>query len=226
MILDTNFDSFSITDKEGSDYIFEDNLLNLAKDFKFSEFTYYTLFEICKNSSFKDDLYQYCGIRLNLDFDQIKYYFTANTPIDSDSINRMLDTQYQRIQMVCIEFLYMNLPFNYLIKLNKLGKLGKIYNSDIYSVQDLRKDIISLLNEEIVKISNIDETMLKIKSLIANKKQAEKVDAIQSASQSVAKKTILENKFLISVIDTIPSDKLESLIIDILDDSLIQSNLV
>lgn len=226
MKLETNIDVFSEPSRESIEMIYEDNLLDLAKQFKFSEFTYFTLFEICKNKEFKDNLYNYCVSRLNLDLDQIDFYFNSNFSLDSESIRRLISKQQDRLEMVCIEFMYMNLPFNYLIKLNKMNKLGKLYSRDLYPIDEIRDGLIKLLNLEIEKIMNVDITMDKIKSQLVNKKQSDKVGAIQTASQSISKKTILENKFIISVLDTIPSDKLESLIIDILDDSLIQSNMI
>ena len=228
MFLNTNENDFNIPNRDSSEYIFEDNLLDLAKKFKFSEFTYSTLIDTCNNEKFKESLFNYCSERLNLDLDEIKYYFNENTPLESDYLNNMIDKQYKRIQMLCIEFAYCYLPFNYIIKLNKMKKLNAStdFMEENYSIGDLRKDLIFLLNNEIQKISNVDKTIETIKNSLGNKKQLEKIQAIQSASLSVSKKTIIENKFLISIIDTIPSEKLISLITDILDDKMIQDNLV
>lgn len=225
MQLNISNEDFSIPNKESSEYIFENSLLEFAKKFEFVNFTTMTLMETCKDDNFKQNLFSYCTKRLNLDLVEIELYFYNTTPLDSEYLKNMIDKQYQRIQTLCIEFVYTYLPFNYIIKLNKMKKLSKLYSVDIYPISELRKDIINLLTMEISKINNIDKTMETIKQSLSSKKQMEKVGIIQSASQSVSKKTIIENKFLIAIMDTIPAENLESIIIDILDDQLIQDNL-
>ena len=68
MQLPTDFEDFSNT--ETVILPFEEELYDLAKQFKYSSFTLSTLYDTCKNKKFKERLFGFAANRLNIDLDE------------------------------------------------------------------------------------------------------------------------------------------------------------
>ncbi len=114
MQLPTDFEDFSNT--ETVIQPFEEELYELASQFKYSSFTLSTLYDTCKNKDFKAKLFGYAAARLNIDLDELSYTFSIDNGADeSDKFNTLLKNQLSRFETLVIEFLFEYLPFNYVI---------------------------------------------------------------------------------------------------------------
>ena len=142
MILDSKIDN--IYPAFESDVVFlpfEEELFLKTTSFKYSEFMLNTLYDTCKDQTFLNKLFQWSCTKLNLNIDELKYYFESNFDTESGiGLNNLVNKQYHRIQMVTIEFLFEYLPFNYLIKISK-NRGNKLDNLLVNIRQDLLEQI-------------------------------------------------------------------------------------
>lgn len=224
MQLSSNFEDFSNT--ETVILPFEEELLNLAKQFKYTDFTLSTLYDTCKSKEFKSKLFNYAAARLNIDLDELSYTFSIDFGTDeSDKLNNLLKNQLSRFEMLVIEFLFEYLPFNYLIKASDEAWKN---NNDI-SMNEFISGIRPLLNKyillEIDKVSNVIKTIETIKNDLQQKEQVKKLSNLQSASLNISNKTILENRIMLSILNHCPRENLETIIKEMVDDDLVYTNI-
>ena len=219
MLLNSNVDH--IPENEIIYIPFEDELFLNVTGFKYSNFTLNTLYDTCKDQTFLDRIFTWSCDRLNLNIDELKYYFESNFDSDTrDSLGKLVDTQFHRIQMVTIEFLFEYLPFNYLIKVSE--KRGS-KPENLFA--NIREDLLSLIMEEVSKIENMNNTLNIVKEGLQNKEQLKKFSSLHNASLSVSKKAMLENMYMYSIIDNCPFESLKSILSQMMDDDLVYSNL-
>lgn len=237
MILNQTQEDF--TSKLGEDNslpeLYLDRLYNLLLNFEFSKFTPVAVEDACTNEEFKQKVYNMVCNKLNIDSDELINSFENTNDENSLEIRKLIKNRYSRFQMVIINFLYEQLPFNYLRKIannineGKLGSISNIYdliNDNDNGELNIRKQIMDIIELEIQKINNIDSTLLTLSNQIQNKEQFKKLNTIKNATNSVAKKVIQENLLILSILDTCPIDSLNTIILDMLDDDLIASNIL
>lgn len=208
-----HFDSINVIE-------FKEELYNNAKTFNFSSLNLDILFNEIQNSKeFEKRIlelvcsnlgYSYEELIDNLDFSRIE--------TDLEDVNKMIFEQEERIKKIIIQFIYDELPFNYLIKISRMR--GK-YNLK----KDLREDLIKLLYKEIEKSKNLEDTLNLIQSTIDSKTQIESYTNIARKINIKSNKVVAENKFIIGLLDEISLDKLEALVDTICADKLVWDNL-
>lgn len=215
--------------------VWSDELYEKATNFKFSEFVLESIWDSCRNQKFLDRLFNYSCERLNIIPDELLDNFRNINDENSEAMIRLIKDRYHRFQMVIIEFLFQYLPFNHLVGLGQDINSKKIYGIEsIYNLindtedsdTDIRKEIIKRLYNEIQKINNIDSTLSTISEQIQQKEQVKKLNSLRNASISVSKKVINENLLIINILESCPLEKLNDLVLDILDDDLIASNVL
>lgn len=224
MQLPTDFEDFSNT--ETVILPFEEELYNLAKQFKYSSFTLSTLYDTCKNKKFKERLFGFAANRLNIDLDELSYTFSIDYSADeSDKLNNLLKNQLSRFETLTIEFLFEYIPFNYLIKAS--DEAWK--NNPNISINEFVSGVRPLLNKyillEIDKVNNVIKTLDTIKNDLQQKEQVKKLSNLQTASLNISNKTILENKIMLSILNHCPRENLESIIKEMIDDNLVYANI-
>lgn len=200
---------------------FEEELfLNVTK-FDYSSFMLNTLYETCKDQKFLNKLFIWLSEKFNLDIDQIRNYFNNNFDEETrESLGKLVDTQYHRIQMLTIEFMFELLPFNYLIKISQ--KRGRKL-SDL--MVNFRGDLLECIEGEIKQIDNMLITLNTVRNGLQNKEQLKKFSGLHSASISVARKTQLENMYLYSIVNSWNQDNIKDILTQLLDDDLVYNNL-
>lgn len=224
MQLSSDFEDFSNT--ETVIQPFEEELFELAKQFKYTNFTLSTLYDTCKNSNFKTRLFDYAASRLNIDLDELSYTFGIDNGADeSDKFNNLIKNQLARFQTLVIEFLFEYIPFNYLIKAS--DEAWK--NNNTININEFVSGVRPLLNKyillEIDKVNNIIKTLDTIRNDLQQKEQVKKLSNLQSVSLNISNKTILENRIMLSILNHCPRENLEKIIKEMIDDNLVYTNL-
>lgn len=215
--------------------LYLDELFQKISNFKYSEFTLPSIEDGCKNKEFKEKLFNFSCSLLNINSDELINKFDNIQDENSEALGNLIKLKYSRFQMVIIEFIFEFLPFNHLrkisnkIKGNQLGEIKNLYdlinNSETNNI-NIKEILIELLYEEIRKINNIDSTMNTLANQIQNREQAKKLNNIKNASLSVSKKVINENLLIINIIENCPLDNINNIVLKLLDDNLIASNLL
>lgn len=215
--------------------LYLDELFQKISNFKYSEFTLPSIEDGCKNKEFKEKLFNFSCSLLNINSDELIDKFDNIQDENSEALGNLIKLRYSRFQMVIIEFIFEFLPFNHLrkisnkIKGNQLGEIKNLYdlinNSEANNI-NIKEILIELLYEEIRKINNIDSTMNTLANQIQNREQAKKLNNIKNASLSVSKKVINENLLIINIIENCPLDNINNIVLKLLDDNLIASNLL
>lgn len=215
--------------------LYLDELFQKISNFKYSEFTLPSIEDGCKNKEFKEKLFNFSCSLLNINSDELIDKFDNIQDENSEALGNLIKLRYSRFQMVIIEFIFEFLPFNHLrkisnkIKGNQLGEIKNLYdlinNSETNNI-NIKEILIELLYEEIRKINNIDSTMNTLANQIQNREQAKKLNNIKNASLSVSKKVINENLLIINIIENCPLDNINNIVLKLLDDNLIASNLL
>ena len=215
--------------------LYLDELFQKISNFKYSEFTLPSIEDGCKNKEFKEKLFNFSCSLLNINSDELIDKFDNIQDENSEALGNLIKLKYSRFQMVIIEFIFEFLPFNHLrkisnkIKGNQLGEIKNLYdlinNSETNNI-NIKEILIELLYEEIRKINNIDSTMNTLANQIQNREQAKKLNNIKNASLSVSKKVINENLLIINIIENCPLDNINNIVLKLLDDNLIASNLL
>ena len=215
--------------------LYLDELFQKISNFKYSEFTLPSIEDGCKNKEFKEKLFNFSCSLLNINSDELINKFDNIQDENSEALGNLIKLKYSHFQMVIIEFIFEFLPFNHLrkisnkIKGNQLGEIKNLYdlinNSETNNI-NIKEILIELLYEEIRKINNIDSTMNTLANEIQNREQAKKLNNIKNASLSVSKKVINENLLIINIIENCPLDNINNIVLKLLDDNLIASNLL
>ena len=215
--------------------LYLDELFQKISNFKYSEFTLPSIEDGCKNKEFKEKLFNFSCSLLNINSDELIDKFDNIQDENSEALGNLIKLRYSRFQMVIIEFIFEFLPFNHLrkisnkIKGNQLGEIKNLYdliNDSETNNINIKEILIELLYEEIRKINNIDSTMNTLANQIQNREQAKKLNNIKNASLSVSKKVINENLLIINIIENCPLDNINNIVLKLLDDNLIASNLL
>jgi len=204
---------------------FEESLLKSLKEFRFQDFTMPVVYDLCNtNANFKFALIDYICVRLGIkleDFiDEIELSLPDDIIDSSQEIKDIFHSSSQRIQNILIQFIYEILPSGFLVKISK--KRGHKFDE---IKEFLRDDIINLLRMDIQKTLNIQETLQSVQSGLENKEQLKKFNNLKNRQMAVSDKVIIENKFLIGLFQEISLDNLYSLIKDIMDNEVVESNL-
>lgn len=204
---------------------FEESLLKSLKEFRFQDFTMPVVYDLCNtNANFKFALIDYVCLRLGIkleDFiDEIELSLPDDIIDSSQEIKDIFHSSSQRIQNILIQFIYEILPSGFLVKISK--KRGHKFDE---IKEFLRDDIINLLRMDIQKTLNIQETLQSVQSGLENKEQLKKFNNLKNRQMAVSDKVIIENKFLIGLFQEISLDNLYSLIKDIMDNEVVESNL-
>ena len=227
--------SNKLVDENSLPELYLDRLYNQLENFEFSKFTPVAVEDACKNPQFKERLFKLACFKLNINSDELIDSFQNLNDENSVEIKKLINNRYSRFQMVIINFLYEDLPFNYLRKIanniqaKKLGSIKNIYgliNDFDDNDFNIRTQIIELIELEIQKINNIDNTLLTISNQLQNKEQFKKLNTIRNASVSVSKKVIQENLLILNIIESCPLQNINDIVLNILDDDLIASNLL
>lgn len=199
---------------------FKEELYSYVKNMNFSNLNLDILFnEIKESKEFENRIleatcyhlgYDYQDLIDNLDYNRIE--------TDREDINKLITVQEERIKKLLIQFVYEELPFNYLMKISKIrGKFN--------IKKDIREDLIKLLNDEIAKSRNLEETLNILQDSIDSKTQSENFKNLSRKIDIKANKVIIENKFLIGIIDEITNDNLIKLVDNICKDKMVWDNL-
>lgn len=204
---------------------FEESLLKSLKEFRFQDFTMPVVYDLCNtNANFKYAVMDYICSRIGIKFEDFIDEIELSLPddiIDSgQEIKDIFKSSSQRIQNILIQFFYEILPSGFLVKISK--KRGHKFDE---IKEFLRDDIINLLREDIQKTLNIQETLSSVQSGLENKEQLKKFNNLKNRQMAVSDKVIIENKFLIGLFQEIPLGNLYSLIKDIMDNEVVNSNL-
>lgn len=204
---------------------FEESLLKSLKEFRFQDFTMPIVYDLCNtNANFKFALIDYICLRLGIkleDFiDEIELSLPDDILDSGQEIKDIFHSSSQRIQNILIQFIYEILPSGFLVKISK--KRGHKFDE---IKEFLRDDIINLLRMDIQKTLNIQETLQSVQSGLENKEQLKKFNNLKNRQMAVSDKVIIENKFLIGLFQEISLDNLYSLIKDIMDNEVVESNL-
>lgn len=204
---------------------FEESLLKSLKEFRFQDFTMPVVYDLCNtNANFKFALIDYICLRLGIkleDFiDEIELSLPDDIIDSGQEIKDIFHSSSQRIQNILIQFIYEILPSGFLVKISK--KRGHKFDE---IKEFLRDDIINLLRMDIQKTLNIQETLQSVQSGLENKEQLKKFNNLKNRQMAVSDKVIIENKFLIGLFQEISLDNLYSLIKDIMDNEVVESNL-
>lgn len=204
---------------------FEESLLKSLKEFRFQDFTMPIVYDLCNtNANFKFALIDYICLRLGIkleDFiDEIELSLPDDIIDSGQEIKDIFHSSSQRIQNILIQFIYEILPSGFLVKISK--KRGHKFDE---IKEFLRDDIINLLRMDIQKTLNIQETLQSVQSGLENKEQLKKFNNLKNRQMAVSDKVIIENKFLIGLFQEISLDNLYSLIKDIMDNEVVESNL-
>lgn len=216
-----NNDINYVPDDEVTYLPFEEELFQNVTSFKYENFVLTTLYETCKDQRFLEKLFTWVCEKFNLDIDEIKAYFNNNFDEETrESLGKLVDNQYHRIQMLTIEFIFELLPFNYLIKISQ--KRGNKF-SDL--MVNFRGDLTECIEGEIKQIDNMLLTLNTVRNGLQNKEQLKKFSGLHSASISVARKTQLENMYLYSVVNSWNQDNMNTILTQLLDDDLVYTNL-
>lgn len=204
---------------------FEESLLKSLKEFRFQDFTMPVVYDLCNtNANFKYAVMDYIcsriGIKLEDFIDEIELSLPDDIIDSGQEIKDIFKSSSQRIQNILIQFFYEILPSGFLVKISK--KRGHKFDE---IKEFLRDDIINLLREDIQKTLNIQETLSSVQSGLENKEQLKKFNNLKNRQMAVSDKVIIENKFLIGLFQEIPLGNLYSLIKDIMDNEVVNSNL-
>lgn len=204
---------------------FEESLLKSLKEFRFQDFTMPVVYDLCNtNVNFKYAVMDYIcsriGIKLEDFIDEIELSLPDDIIDSGQEIKDIFKSSSQRIQNILIQFFYEILPSGFLVKISK--KRGHKFDE---IKEFLRDDIINLLREDIQKTLNIQETLSSVQSGLENKEQLKKFNNLKNRQMAVSDKVIIENKFLIGLFQEIPLGNLYSLIKDIMDNEVVNSNL-
>lgn len=202
---------------------FEDELFTRLNDYNFGEIQQDVLEDTLKNSDeFLDRVIELVYFKLGLDFNEFILNL-KNHSEDTDivSINYLIENQLRHVKLLLIDFLFKQLPFNYILKMAKNGLTP--WNIDNLNIREL---LIEQLQIEIEKTHNINDTTEIIKDSLSSITQLEQFNNIKNKLNNRSNKIIIENKLLIGIIDEISSDNLKQIFKDILNNEMIQLNIL
>lgn len=215
---------YKLQDKEISVInFFEDELFERLNDYNFGEIQLDVLDDTLKSSDeFLDRVVELVYFKMGLNFEEfitnLKNY-SEDTEISS--INYIIENQLRQVKLLLVDFLFKQLPFNYIIKMAKNGLTP--WNIDDINIREL---LIEQIQIEIEKTHNINDTTDIIKDSLSSITQLENFTNIKNKINNRSNKVIIENKLLIGIIDEISLDNLKQIFKDILNNEMIQKNIL
>lgn len=215
---------YELQDKEISVInFFEDELFERLNDYNFGEIQLDVLDDTLKSSDeFLDRVVELVYFKMGLNFEEfitnLKNY-SEDTEISS--INYIIENQLRQVKLLLVDFLFKQLPFNYIIKMAKNGLTP--WNIDDINIREL---LIEQIQIEIEKTHNINDTTDIIKDSLSSITQLENFTNIKNKINNRSNKVIIENKLLIGIIDEISLDNLKQIFKDILNNEMIQKNIL
>ena len=197
----------------------KENLLNNLKFFNFEKISWAILSQEFENDQeLKDEIFDLAISFLEFDIDEFQHILTSKWQTQDESIQRLIDKQYERVKTMFISFIFDQLPFNYLIKISK--KQGK-YNLK----ENIRENLIEQINIEIQKLIALDTTLDILQDQLPDTKMKNEVNIATSKIANAYEKIIIENKMLIGIINELSLDVLENLVDKYINNKKVFTNL-
>lgn len=188
---------------------FDQNFLDTMKNFRFEKMSTIIIEDTFINKVYlKEDVLDYVCKLINFDLDEFYWILENSDKYETEDVSKIKDLinlQKIRLQKLILDFIYIILPLDFLIKISR--------NVDKYNIKNnIRQNIINLLEADIKKIINMSETLSNLENHLDAKDQKEKYKIITSKLSNKNNKIITENKFLIAFINEISQDDLDKLI--------------
>ena len=197
----------------------KENLLNNLKFFNFEKISWAILSQEFENDQeLKDEIFNLAISFLEFDIDEFQHILTSKWQTQDESIQRLIDKQYERVKTMFISFIFDQLPFNYLIKISK--KQGK-YNLK----ENIRENLIEQINIEIQKLIALDTTLDILQDQLSDTKKKNEMNIATSKIANAYEKIIIENKMLIGIINELSLDVLENLVDKYINNKKVFTNL-
>lgn len=197
----------------------KENLLNNLKFFNFEKISWAILSQEFENDQeLKDEIFDLAISFLEFDIDEFQHILTSKWQTQDESIQRLIDKQYERVKTMFISFIFDQLPFNYLIKISK--KQGK-YNLK----ENIRENLIEQINIEVQKLIALDTTLDILQDQLPDTKKKNEMNIATSKIANAYEKIIIENKMLIGIINELSLDVLENLVDKYINNKKVFTNL-
>ena len=203
---------------------FEDELYSRLDNFSLGEIQQDVLLDTLKNSEgFLERVIELVYFKLGLDFDDFVLNMKNHSDTsDYDGINSLIENQLHHVKMVLIDFLFKQLPFNYILTLAREKKIT-LWNLEEVNLREL---LIGQLQMEIEKVHNVNDTTDLIQNSLSSIVQLNQFVNIKNKINNRSNKVIIENKLIMGIIDEMPLENLRQIFTDILSDDTIQRNLL
>lgn len=203
---------------------FEDELYSRLDNFSLGEIQQDVLLDTLKNSDgFLERVIELVYFKLGLDFDDFVLNMKNHSDTsDYDGINSLIENQLHHVKMVLIDFLFKQLPFNYILTLAREKKIT-LWNLEEVNLREL---LIGQLQMEIEKVHNVNDTTDLIQNSLSSIVQLNQFVNIKNKINNRSNKVIIENKLIMGIIDEMPLENLKQIFTDILSDDTIQRNLL
>ena len=203
---------------------FEDELYSRLDNFSLGEIQQDVLLDTLKNSEgFLERVIELVYFKLGLDFDDFVLNMKNHSDTsDYDGINSLIENQLHHVKMVLIDFLFKQLPFNYILTLAREKKIT-LWNLEEVNLREL---LIGQLQMEIEKVHNVNDTTDLIQNSLSSIVQLNQFVNIKNKINNRSNKVIIENKLIMGIIDEMPLENLKQIFTDILSDDTIQRNLL
>lgn len=203
---------------------FEDELYSRLDNFSLGEIQQDVLLDTLKNSEgFLERVIELVYFKLGLDFDDFVLNMKNHSDTsDYDGINSLIENQLHHVKMVLIDFLFKQLPFNYILTLARENKIT-LWNLEEVNLREL---LIGQLQMEIEKVHNVNDTTDLIQNSLSSIVQLNQFVNIKNKINNRSNKVIIENKLIMGIVDEMPLENLKQIFTDILSDDTIQRNLL
>lgn len=203
---------------------FEDELYSRLDNFSLGEIQQDVLLDTLKNSEgFLERVIELVYFKLGLDFDDFVLNMKNHSDTsDYDGINSLIENQLHHVKMVLIDFLFKQLPFNYILTLAREKKIT-LWNLEEVNLREL---LIGQLQMEIEKVHNVNDTTDLIQNSLSSIVQLNQFVNIKNKINNRSNKVIIENKLIMGIVDEMPLENLKQIFTDILSDDTIQRNLL
>lgn len=203
---------------------FEDELYSRLDNFSLGEIQQDVLLDTLKNSDgFLERVIELVYFKLGLDFDDFVLNMKNHSDTsDYDGINSLIENQLHHVKIVLIDFLFKQLPFNYILTLAREKKIT-LWNLEEVNLREL---LIGQLQMEIEKVHNVNDTTDLIQNSLSSIVQLNQFVNIKNKINNRSNKVIIENKLIMGIVDEMPLENLKQIFTDILSDDTIQRNLL
>ena len=200
---------------------FEENFLNTMRKFEFEKMEMSVIEDVFINKpELKEEVFNFACSLIDFDIENFKEEIYNKIQLSEEELSTkqglktLINDQQSRLKSLIIEFIYQQLPLNYLIKISK--KVGK-YNLK----HNIRENIIELIENDIEKIGNADNMLNSISDHLDAKDQKTKFKILVSKLANKNHKVTMEFKFLIYLINETSLEKLENLVDTYMDNKFL-----